>query len=279
MRLDLHCHSTASDGREEPGAMGRRAAELGLAIFSLTDHDTCDGWAAASAALDPAITAPVAGVEISTVESGKTVHLLAYDGARDGRWSGLVDALAGQARARRTRMRDMVARLVQRGVSITWEDVLAEAGPGSAVLGRPHLARALVRRGAVSSVSEAFGRYLGDGGPVDVPVSRLGVADALDVARAAGARVSLAHPHILGPVIAADLLRRHAARGLDGIEAAYGAYGPRERDSWLELAASFGATVTGGSDYHGFDPSDSGGPGVEMDEPHASRLREWLGLG
>jgi 3',5'-nucleoside bisphosphate phosphatase len=279
MRLDLHCHSTASDGREAPGVMGRRAAELGLALFSLTDHDTCDGWAAASAALDPAITTPVAGVEISAVEAGKTVHLLAYDAARDGRWPLLVDALAGQARARRVRMRDMVARLVQRGVAITWDDVVAEAGEGAAVLGRPHLARALVKRGAVSSVSEAFARYLGDGGPVDVPIARLRVEETLDIARSAGARVSLAHPHTLGPVIVADLLRRHKERGLEGIEAAYGAYGSRERCDWLEMAASFGATVTGGSDYHGFDQQGGAGPGIEMHEPHAGRLLEWLGLG
>ena len=279
MRLDLHCHSTASDGSDAPGVMGRRAADLGLALFSLTDHDTCDGWAAASAALDPAITTAVAGVEISAVEAGKTVHLLAYDAARDQRWGVLVDALAGQARARRARMRDMVARLVQRGVTITWDDVVAEAGEGAAVLGRPHLARALVKRGAVSSVSEAFARYLGDGGPVDVPIARLRIEDTLDIARQAGARISLAHPHTLGPVIAADLLRRHQDRGLDAIEAGYGAYGPRERRGWLDLAASFGATITGGSDFHGFDQSEGTGPGVEMDEPHASRLREWLCLG
>jgi predicted metal-dependent phosphoesterase TrpH len=279
MRVELHCHSTASDGSDSPAVVGRRAAGQGLALFSLTDHDTCEGWAAASAEVDPAITAPVAGVELSAVEAGRTVHLLMYDGSRDGRWSELATALADQARARRVRMRDMIARLVQRGVAVTWDDVIAEAQAesGAAVLGRPHLARALVRRGAVSSVSEAFSRYLADGGPADVPLARIHVEQALDLAGAAGARVSLAHPHTLGPVLAADLLRRNRDRGLDAIEAAYGAYGPRERSEWLDLAASFGAVVTAGSDDHG--DGSVGSPGVELADPHAGRLLEWLGLG
>jgi predicted metal-dependent phosphoesterase TrpH len=283
MRIELHCHSTASDGGESPAAVGRRAAELGLALFSLTDHDTCAGWAGASAQLD-GVTAGVGGVELSAVEGGRTVHLLAYDAARDGRWSGLAHELAGQARARQVRMRDMIARLVQRGVAVAWEDVLAEAGEEAAVLGRPHLARALVRRGAVTSVSEAFTRYLGDDGAVARPIGRMTVEQALDLAASVGARVSLAHPHTLGEAVAADLLRRHRERGLDGIEAAYGGYGERERRDWLELAARFGAVVTAGSDYHGPEnpPRMAGGPpalGVELEEPHARRLLEWLGLG
>ena len=212
------------------------------------------------------------------------MHLLVYDAGRDGRWSQLAVALAEQARARRVRMRDMVARLVQRGVAITWEDVMEEvrASRGQnatedGVLGRPHLARALVRRGAVSSVNEAFARYLGDGGVADVPLSRLTVAQALDLAGTVGARVSLAHPHTIGPVMAADLLRRYRQRGLDALEAVYGSYGPRERSDWLAMAADFGAVVTGGSDYHGFE--GDGSPGVEIADPHAGRLLEWLGAG
>ena len=276
MKVELHCHSTASDGSDSPGAIGRRAARLELALFSLTDHDTCAGWAAALAELDPA-TMAVAGVELSAVEAGRTVHLLVYDAARDGRWTRLAGELASQAGARRARMRDMVARLVQRGVAITWEDVLAEAS-GAAVLGRPHLARALVRRGAVSSVSDAFSRYLGDGGPVALPLARIQVEQALELAGSVGARVSLAHPHTLGPALAADLLRRHRMHGLDGIEAAYGSYDPRERREWLELAASLGAVVTAGSDFHGVDLPDVAESGIELDELHTGRLLEWLRL-
>jgi 3',5'-nucleoside bisphosphate phosphatase len=284
MRVELHCHSTASDGSDSPGVVGRRASDQGLALFSLTDHDTCSGWTAAAAELDASVTTPLAGVEVSAVEAGRTVHLLVYDAGRDGRWSQLATALGEQARARRVRMRDMVARLVQRGVAITWEDVMDEVrlsrgqnATDDGVLGRPHLARALVRRGAVSSVSEAFARYLGDGGVADVPLSRLSVAQALELAVSVGARVSLAHPHTIGPVMASDLMRRYRERGLDGLEAAYGAYGARERSDWMAMAASFGAVVTGGSDYHGFEGES--GPGVEIPDALSGRLMEWLAVG
>jgi len=279
MRIELHCHSTASDGADTPGTVGRRIAQLDLALFSLTDHDTCAGWPAAAAELPPSTTA-LAGVELSTVEAGRTVHLLAYDAARDGRWALLGDDLSAQAAARRVRMRDMIAKLVQRGIAITYEDVLTEAGEDAGVLGRPHLARALLRRGAVTSISEAFSRYLGDAGPIATPVGRMSIEKALEMTTAVGARVSLAHPHTLGPVLAADLLRRHADRGLGGLEAAYAGYGPRERSEWMTMAASFGSVVTGGSDYHGADqPGGPTTPGVELEDVHAGRLCEWLGVG
>jgi predicted metal-dependent phosphoesterase TrpH len=277
MWVELHCHSTASDGSDSPRRVGQRAAERGLALFSLTDHDTCAGCAEAAAELGTGTA--LAGVEISAVEAGRTIHLLAYDAARDGRWSRLVAELAGQAQARRARMRDMIARLVQRGLAVTWDDVMAEAGTDDAVLGRPHLARALVKRGAVTSVSEAFARYLGDDGPIARPIERMRVDQALDLATSVGARVSLAHPHTLGPPLAADLLRRYQDRGLTGLEAAYGGYGPRERADWLAMATSFASIVTGGSDYHGIDQGGSAGPGVDLEEPLAAKLCEWLGLG
>jgi 3',5'-nucleoside bisphosphate phosphatase len=131
----------------------------------------------------------------------------------------------------------------------------------------------------VTSVSEAFSRYLGDDGPVATPIGRMGVGRALELAASVGARVSLAHPHTMGPVVAADLLRRYGERGLGGLEAGYGGYGPRERADWIAMATSFGAVVTAGSDYHGADQGGPTGPGVELEEPHAGRLCEWLGVG
>lgn len=274
MRLEMHCHSTASDGADAPAEVGRRAAAAGLALFCLTDHDTCAGWSDAVASFGGS-GAALCGVEVSAAEAGRTVHLLLYDAARDGRWAALGEQLGDQERARRVRMREMLARLAGRGIQVSLADVEAEAG--GAVLGRPHLARALVRGGHVSSVSEAFDRWLGDGASADVPLDRLGVADALELARGVGARVSLAHPHTHGPVRAADLLRRYRDAGLEGLEAWYGVYGPRERQDWLAMARELGAVVTGGSDYHG--APDQAGLGVDLPDPHASRLLAWLGLG
>ena len=176
-----------------------------------------------------------------------------------------------------------MARLVQRGIAIRFEDVEAEAaaGPGqpAAVLARPHLARALVKIGAVSSVNEAFQRWLGDGGAAAVPMERLSVDRALELAGAAGACVSLAHPHTLGPALAAELVRQHAGAGLGGIEAAYGQYGPRERAEWTELARAHGLVITAGSDYHGLHSPDVNTVGVDLDDELAGPLCEWLGLG
>ena len=265
----MHCHSTASDGADAPVDVGRKAAAQGLALFCLTDHDTCAGWHEAAGGFGGA-GAAVSGVEVSASEDGRTVHLLVYGGGG----AALGERLADQALARRHRMREMLARLAGRGVAVSLADVEAEAA--GAILGRPHLARALVRAGHVSSVNEAFDRWLGDGGAADVPLARLSVADALELARAIGARVSLAHPHTLGPVRAADLLRRFRGAGLEGLEAWYGAYGPREREDWLLMARDLGSVVTAGSDYHGLP--DAPGMGVELPEPHAARLLGWLGL-
>ena len=274
MRVEMHCHSTASDGAVDPAEVGRQAAAGGVALFCLTDHDTCAGWAAAAAAFGSA-GAALSGVEVSAFDGGRTVHLLVYDTGPAGGWAALGEGLAAQASARRSRMREMLARLAGRGVPVAFADVEAEAA--GAVLGRPHLARALVRAGHASSVADAFDRWLGDGGAADVPLARLTVPDALAMARAAGARVSLAHPHTLGPVRAADLLRRYRAAGLDGLEAWYGAYSPRERAEWLAMAQDLGAVVTAGSDSHGLP--DVPGIGIDLPEPYAAPLVAWLGLG
>jgi 3',5'-nucleoside bisphosphate phosphatase len=274
MRVEMHCHSTASDGADPPAEVGRQAAAGEVSLFCLTDHDTCAGWTEAAAAFGSA-GAALCGVEVSASDQGRTVHLLVYASGGTEGWTAIGERLLDQERARRGRMRDMLARLAGRGVAVSLADVEAEAQ--GTVLGRPHLARALVRRGHVSSVSEAFDRWLADGAAADVPLARLTVADTLELARAAGARVSLAHPHTYGPVRAGDLVRRFRPAGLEGLEAWYGAYGPRERDEWLTMARDLGAVVTAGSDHHGFP--DAPGMGVDLPDPHAARLLAWLGLG
>ena len=294
MRVELHCHSLASDGSDPPAEVARLALERGLGIFALTDHDTCAGSDEAARAFSQAEPPEAAArppgtflraVELSASASGRTVHLLVYDVAHDGRWAAFEVELGQLAQARRARMHQMVARLVQRGIAIRIEDVEAEAaagagpGQGAAVLARPHLARALVKIGAVSSVNEAFQRWLGDGGAAVVPMERLSVARALELTRAAGACVSLAHPHTLGPALAAELVRQHGGAGLGAVEAAYGQYGPRERSEWSELARAHGLVITAGSDYHGLHSPDVETVGVDLDDQLAGPLCEWLGLG
>jgi len=263
MRFELHCHSTESDGTESPAQVLARAQTRAIDVFALTDHDTCT-----NAVLPGARS--LRGVEISCdeVATGRTIHVLAYD--RGGAaWSELEATLVTLREARRNRLRVMAARLEQRGIRIDVEPMIAHAAGRS--VGRPDLARAMVAAGHATSMKDAFQRHLFDGGPVDVPHHALPLPDALALGRAAGAAMSLAHPHLYDHLGVA-LLRAHKADGLTGVEAFYGAYDARERARWLELADELGLVCTGGSDSH--DPETH--HGVDIPADRASRLVDWL---
>jgi predicted metal-dependent phosphoesterase TrpH len=264
MRFELHCHSTRSDGTDAPEIVAALARERGVEVFALTDHDTCTY-----------VEGGVRAVELSCddPESGRTIHVLAYDRGGVG-WSELEARLGDLAEARRNRLRVMGARLAQRGIRIDVEPMIAAAQASGKSVGRPDLARAMVAAGAVTSMKEAFSRHLYDGGPVDVPHHALTVAAALTLGRAAGAAMSLAHPHVYDH-IAVALLRKHRGDGLEGVEAFYGSYDPRERRRWLELANELDLVTTAGSDWHG--PADASCPvGVDVPPERAARLSEWL---
>jgi hypothetical protein len=264
--IELHCHSTCSDGRAPPDDVGRRAGALGAAVFALTDHDTTGGHAAVAAGCPGALRA----VELTCHDGGRAVHVLCYDVAGDHRWAELEQVLAAQAAARRERLRTIATRLWQRGVIVDVEKLLA--GAHGRAVGRPDLAQALVDQGAVADRDEAFSRWLHDGGPCDVPLARLEVADGLALVRAVGGKASLAHPHQHGDR-AAKLVKRHRGEGL-AVEAFYRSYDPGERARWLRLADEHGVMATGGSDWHGGGEGDLG---VEIPDDRGARLLAWLG--
>ena len=260
MRFELHCHSTCSDGTEPPEAVAARARARAVDVFALTDHDSCAGSNAAGG---------IRAVEISCDEGGRSVHLLAF--ARGGSFGELESKLAQVREARRNRMRMMGAKLAQRGIRIDVEPMIEAAEASGRTIGRPDLARAMVAHGAATSVRDAFARFLYDGGPVDVPHRALTLAGAVELGQAANAALSLAHPHLYDPA----LLRAH--RGIEGVEAFYGAYDPGERARWLAIADELGLVCTGGSDWHG--PEDASfEPGVDIPDGRAERLVRWLGL-
>lgn len=266
MLIELHCHSTWSDGTAPVAEVAARAARRAPALMALTDHDTSAGHAELATTIAGAIRA----CELTCVEDRRAVHVLVYDAAQDARWAELEALLAEQVAARRERLRAIAARLFHQGIVLDVEPILARAD--GRVVGRPDVANALVAQGLVASRDEAFSRWLHDGGPADVPLGRLSIADGLAVVRAVGARASLAHPHQHGDR-ASKFLKRYRAEGLDGVEAFYGRYDPGERARWLRLADQLALTATGGSDWHG---EPAGDLGVEIPDERGARLRDWL---
>ncbi|HEX7120308.1 MAG TPA: PHP domain-containing protein [Longimicrobiales bacterium] len=243
MRIDLHVHSTASDGSLEPAAVVEAAAAGGLDLIALTDHDTTAGIAEAVAAAEGRI-AVVPGVEMSSTHGGEELHILGYFVAPD---HPALASFADQAFLRREeRMRGMIRRLAELGVRVTYEEVLAGAGSGP--VGRPHLARALVQAGHVRDVHEAFDRFLADGGPAFLPTELLTPREAIDLIHAAGGIAVWAHPPL-------DVLERELDHfvtwGLEGIEC-YRPMNSATMTRRLEAAArAHGLLTTGGSDWHG----------------------------
>lgn len=245
MRIDLHLHSTASDGALSPGALVRAAEAGGLDIIAITDHDTTGGVAAARAAQSTRVHV-IAGIEVSTSLDANEVHVLGY--FVDPTHPRLVEYSGRAATWRRERMRQMIGRLDEIGVRIAYDDVLAVAGVSAESLGRPHLARALMQRGYVQSHAEAFDRYIGNGAPAFLPAQLLDPQGAIDLIHDAGGIAVWAHPR---PDRFEPDLPRLIALGLDGVEC----FRPRVTASdalrMESVARQAGLLVTGGSDWHG----------------------------
>jgi hypothetical protein len=251
MRADLHTHSTASDGTLTPAALVTAAAAAGLDVVALTDHDTTDGWAGAVAALPPGLTL-IRGAELSCRWRGTTpgiaLHLLAY--LFDPDEPELAAELARVRLAREERGARMVDLLRADGIDVTWDEVLADAAGGT--VGRPHLARALMRRGLVGSVSEAFEPgWLGQ--RYRLPKSDIDVFRAVALVRAAGGVPVMAHPRasVRGRIVPDSMIAELAGAGLFGLEADHEDHTPAQRAQVRGLAAELGLVVTGSSDFHG----------------------------
>ncbi|WP_369376557.1 PHP domain-containing protein [Streptomyces sp. cg36] len=249
MRIDLHTHSTASDGTDTPAELVRNAVAAGLDVVALTDHDTTRGHAQAVAALPAGLTL-VTGAELSCRIDGIGLHMLAY----------LFDPEEPELSRERELVRDdrvpraqgMVAKLQELGVPVTWEQVARIAGDGS--VGRPHVAEALVELGVVPSVSDAFvPEWLADGGRAFVGKHELDPFEAVRLVKAAGGVTVFAHPLAVkrGQVVPETVIAELAAAGLDGIEVDHTDHDAPTRAKLRSLAAELGLLTTGSSDYHG----------------------------
>jgi predicted metal-dependent phosphoesterase TrpH len=243
--VDLHTHTTASDGLLAPAALVSQARAQGLSVLGVTDHDTIDGLAEAIATADDAGISLVPGVELSTSIHGNEVHILGY--FVDPADQDFRIRLADLAQARVRRIVRMVERLNEIGYPIALEPLLAQAETGS--IGRPHVARALIKVGAVGSVSEAFDTLLTPGKPGFVPRERFTPEDAIALILGNGAIPVLAHPYTTGDV--EGTLDRLVPAGLRGMEVFYGEYDAGQQAALLAVAERRGLIPTGGSDYHG----------------------------
>lgn len=245
---DLHTHTAASDGTLPPAENVRLAREAGLAAVAITDHDTVAGLPEAIEAGKRYGIEVVPGVEISTAAEGRDIHVLGY--YIDYRDPQFLSRLASLRQVRQRRNEAMVARLNELGIALTMEEVAAMAGKGEEAgsLGRPHIAEALVRKGIVSDVREAFRRFLGEGKPAYVQPPRISPEEAIVWIHEAGGTAIVAHP---GLYRRDDLVRRLLAGGADGLEAFHSDHGPEEEERYRRMAEEAGKLVTAGSDFHG----------------------------
>jgi predicted metal-dependent phosphoesterase TrpH len=252
MRIDLHTHSTASDGTLTPAEVIAAAVEARLDVVALTDHDTTAGWAPATAAAKAAGVSLVPGAELSCRWYATTpaiaLHLLAY--LFDPSHPGLVAEMARVREARNGRAERMIELMRADGVDVTMEEVVGYAAGGT--IGRPHLAQALVRRGLAGSVAEAFGPSM-LGQRWRLPKDDTDVFRALELVCAAGGVPVFAHPRATrrGPVVPDELIRAMAGAGLFGLEADHEDHTPEQRAQVRALAGELGLVVTGSSDFHG----------------------------
>ena len=248
--VDLHLHSTFSDGSCTPEEVVALAREAGLSAAALTDHDNWRGAERFRAAAEAAGLRTVAGLEISADVPGRTVHLLAY--GFDPADAALAAAMEKIRGGRRARNAEIYARLARLGRPVSPAEVEREAGSPDLVA-RPHIAAALVRKGYARDRADAFRRFLERGAPAYVDRYRLAPAEAVRLVHGAGGAVSLAHPYStrFDRSELHAFVRDLAAAGLDGIEAYYTGHLPGQVEELLGLAAEFGLVATGGSDFHG----------------------------
>jgi len=254
VRIDLHTHSTASDGTDSPAQLIANAVATGLDALAITDHDTTARWDEALSALPPGLRL-VRGTELSCVSpDGRgghcTVHLLAY--LFDPESSAVVREYARARAERRERLARIADLMAADGFPIDAESLMASV-PETATAGRPHLAMALMRAGVVSSVDEAFSRFLNDRGRYYLPSSRTPVEDSIEMIERAGGVTVLAHAFAAhrGPTVTAEVIKELAGVGLGGVEVDHPDHDEDARKRLRRLADEMGLITTGSSDYHG----------------------------
>jgi len=250
MRIDLHTHSTRSDGTDTPAELVRKAKAAGLDGVALTDHDATEGWAEAQQAADEVGIRLIRGIEISTTFHGSSVHLLGY--GFDPGYEPLVEELGRVLGGRTQRLPRLLDKLAQHGMPLTEQEVLAVAGDAAA-WGRPHVADAMIAKGYIKDRDEAFRDWLVPGKPAYVGRYSADLFDAIRLLCEAGGRAVIAHAWARDSrdKITASVFGRLAEAGLAGIEVDHPDHDEQDRADLAAIAADLGLARTGSSDYHG----------------------------
>lgn len=248
-KADLHTHTNASDGVLTPEELILKVKSKGLKTVAITDHDTIKGYQQAVDIAEKEKICLIPGVEITALWGDKEVHILAY--FFDPENEPFQQLLLRQKRARILRMKAIVEELKKKGVDIDMDEVRAESGPGN--VGRPHAASVLISKGYVASVAEAFIRYLSTEKLEDIKTEYATITEVIEITRAAGGVLSLAHP---GPLYSQNEIDELLNFGIDGIECIHPSHNYNVQQSFKRLAKSRNLLVTGGSDYHGKGKSD-----------------------
>ncbi len=253
-RLDLHLHTTHSDGSCTPTEVVNLAHQAGVTALAITDHDIVTGIAEAMTAGQPYGIEIIPGVEISSSTGNSELHILGY--FLDWQDSDLLARLTTLRDSRHRRNPLIIERLQTLGIEITYDEVRTLAETES--IGRPHIARVLMNKGVVTSAKEAFDRFLAEGKPAHVPRELPTPSEAIQLIKAAGGIAVLAHPTWVRTTDQPlrDLLQRLRTDGLDGVEVYYSTHNPRQTREYLSLAQQLGLLVTGGSDFHGLTKPD-----------------------
>ena len=242
--IELHTHTTYSDGILTPQQLVDRAVQNGVKALAITDHDTLNGWNEAIAAAQPYDLEIVPGVELSTVHNGRSLHILGYYPRRELIEAPLAERLAGRKR----RAKQMVDNLAEMGYSLELQRL-----DGNMALGRPHIASAMVRAGYVNSTQEAFERFLGEDCPAYVHYEKFSIQEGIGLIRDCGGIPVWAHPYLFRGGKVEDVLPELLEAGLMGLEVFHPHHGNNKINRLKELCQEHNLLMTGGTDYHGYD--------------------------
>lgn len=253
IEVDLHCHTTASDGLLTPWELVKEAAAFGLKGIGITDHDTMSGWSEAERAGKAFGIDILKGIELNTDWHGKEVHILGYE--IDPESPAVIEKLRRLQDARLNRMHEIRSKLRNLGIDISLSEIQKIARGES--VGRPHIAQVLVNKGIVKTIKEGFDRFIGSGAPAYVPRYKLSPEEGISLVREAGGVAVLAHP---GVYRLEEAVPQWIEMGLQGIEVSHSEHSPEDEQRYRELAKNYGLIMTGGSDFHG----EARKPGIHL---------------